>query len=412
MSIIQTLLQWYDAHRIPDAPYWITQSYLYRHLDSLPDDLFMQRTAGTSSEGRPIRLLSLGSGPTPVLLWSQMHGDEPTATRALLDIFSIVRRERDHEIIRTILSQCTLYILPMVNPDGAERFSRRTALGIDMNRDALALRTPEAAILKSVRNKYNPRWAYSLHDQEPRYTAGGTGNAAGISLLSATCDWDHSITDIRRDTMRLASCVGSYVQHVLPDRIARYDEAYEPRAFGDVFHSLGTRCVLIESGYVPGDRYKESIRKANAIAILASLHHLSRNQLPSGDLYTSIPMNRRYFSEYIFKNAGIVINGSAAGRQDAAMHLVPEPDSKTASVVFKLALSELGDCDPFASSYAFDGSGLSIRFNTGADTKRGLPEPDELLNCEILDGNGGMAVSVAAGTPDCPIEEAFGKLLV
>jgi hypothetical protein len=161
MSIIQTLLQWYDAHRIPDAPYWITQSYLYRHLDSLPDDLFKQRTAGTSSEGRPIRLLSLGSGPTPVLLWSQMHGDEPTATRALLDIFSIVRRERDHEIIRTILSQCTLYILPMVNPDGAERFSRRTALGIDMNRDALALRTPEAAILKSVRNKYNPRWAYS-----------------------------------------------------------------------------------------------------------------------------------------------------------------------------------------------------------------------------------------------------------
>src|SRR5690606_38854546 len=37
---------------------------------------------GRSIQGRAIRAVTFGSGPTPVLLWSQMHGDEVTATMA------------------------------------------------------------------------------------------------------------------------------------------------------------------------------------------------------------------------------------------------------------------------------------------------------------------------------------------
>src|SRR3954467_7462031 len=38
---------------------------------------------GQSIQGRPIRAVTFGTGPTTVLLWSQMHGDESTATMSL-----------------------------------------------------------------------------------------------------------------------------------------------------------------------------------------------------------------------------------------------------------------------------------------------------------------------------------------
>src|SRR5690606_40217622 len=38
---------------------------------------------GKSFEGRAIYELSYGTGEKKVMLWSQMHGDEPTATMAL-----------------------------------------------------------------------------------------------------------------------------------------------------------------------------------------------------------------------------------------------------------------------------------------------------------------------------------------
>jgi murein tripeptide amidase MpaA len=82
-----------------------------------------------------------------------MHGDEPTATAALFDVFEYLRRHRDEPIVRRILSQLTLHVVPMLNPDGAERFQRRNAQSIDVNRDALRLQTPEGRALKQLRDR-------------------------------------------------------------------------------------------------------------------------------------------------------------------------------------------------------------------------------------------------------------------
>lgn len=46
------------------------------------NQFFNVRTLGHSTEGREINLVSVGKGKTTVLLWSQMHGDESTATMA------------------------------------------------------------------------------------------------------------------------------------------------------------------------------------------------------------------------------------------------------------------------------------------------------------------------------------------
>src|SRR6187549_704192 len=43
-------------------------------------DLFTLEKIGESVEGRAINYVKTGNGPFGVVLWSQMHGDEATAT--------------------------------------------------------------------------------------------------------------------------------------------------------------------------------------------------------------------------------------------------------------------------------------------------------------------------------------------
>ena len=68
-----------------------------------------------------------------------MHGDEPSATPALLDLADTLLAS-DAPEHRAILEGLTLLMVPMLNPDGAERYARRNAQAIDINRDALTSR--------------------------------------------------------------------------------------------------------------------------------------------------------------------------------------------------------------------------------------------------------------------------------
>ncbi len=118
--------------------------------------------AGKSFNGRSIQLLSLGQGAKKVLLWSQKHGDEPSATPALLDIAAYLAEHADEPAARLILENFTLLMIPMLNPDGAENYVRRNAQGIDINRDALNLATPEGQTLKRIRDEYEPMMGFNL----------------------------------------------------------------------------------------------------------------------------------------------------------------------------------------------------------------------------------------------------------
>jgi hypothetical protein len=66
-----------------------THAELWKSLeDDLQSDALTVATVGRSMLGRPIRAVSFGRGPTTVLLWSQMHGNESTATMALADLIA------------------------------------------------------------------------------------------------------------------------------------------------------------------------------------------------------------------------------------------------------------------------------------------------------------------------------------
>ena len=159
-----------------------------------------------SFEGRPISLATLGSGPRRVLLWSQMHGDEPTHTAVLLDLLSYLLRSPAEPFANEILAGCTLYMIPLLNPDGAERFSRFNAQDIDVNRDARRLATPEGRALRRAVETLKPEFGFNLHNQNARTAAGKPPKAAVASLLAPPPDEQRTETDAVRRAKQVAAC--------------------------------------------------------------------------------------------------------------------------------------------------------------------------------------------------------------
>ena len=223
---------------------------------------FNVNEAGFSTNGRSINLITWGKGPKRIFLWSQMHGDEATATMSIADLLNFLSKPDQYKHIHDLLSeQCTLYILPMVNPDGAEVFQRRNAMDIDINRDFHRQESPEGRILRRLRDEINPHFGFNLHDQSTLWSAGNTGNPATISLLAPAYDEDLSINSTREQAIKVIAIMNSEIQETISGHVGRFNDEYEPRAFGDNFQAAGTSTILIEAGGYYNDPEKQYIRK-------------------------------------------------------------------------------------------------------------------------------------------------------
>ena len=222
---------------------------------------------GASIEGRDLSLISIGTGNINVFLWSQMHGDEPTATQAIFDIINFLDSDDFSDEKKAILSNSTLHFLPMLNPDGAERFKRRNTLGIDINRDALRLQSPESQTLKRVRDSLNADFGFNLHDQSVYYNAERTDKPATISYLAPAYNYEKDINDVRANAMKVIVFMNNIIQKYAPGQVGRYNDDFEPRAFGDNIQKWGTSTILIESGGFQNDTEKQEIRKLNFVSI-------------------------------------------------------------------------------------------------------------------------------------------------
>ena len=55
-------------------------------------------TVGQSVLGKPIYSLQIGNGETRILIWSQMHGNEPTSTKSLID-FCVFLFNKKNQIV-------------------------------------------------------------------------------------------------------------------------------------------------------------------------------------------------------------------------------------------------------------------------------------------------------------------------
>src|SRR5262249_17832955 len=104
---------WDSEHVSPPLPPLLTHDDVERRLTAIAEadpNRFLFDRVGESLENRSIDMITVGSGPFRVMLWSQMHGDEPTATAALFDVLSYFEHHRDDPAVQRILSALTLHI--------------------------------------------------------------------------------------------------------------------------------------------------------------------------------------------------------------------------------------------------------------------------------------------------------------
>jgi predicted deacylase len=314
------------------------------------------KKAGESFEGRPIRLVTAGTGPLSVLLWSQMHGDESTATMAITDILMYLSKTNKEDYTKKILSALTLHFLPMLNPDAAARFQRRTAQGIDMNRDALSLRTPEARILKQLQQELKPHFGFNLHDQELS-TVSTTKELTAIAVLAPAFNPEKKDNEIRTRAKHLAAFFAGVANRFAPKKVARYDDSFEPRAFGDNMQKWGTSTVLVESGHAMDDREKNSIRKLNVIGILASLYAIANGEYEQSDtnIYESLPFNGKRAYDLIIRDIAIDHGNGTSTMADIGVSYQVDTHTESTPV-----LVDLGDLHTFIGLKEIDGKGKPI----------------------------------------------------
>ncbi|WP_375443317.1 M14 family zinc carboxypeptidase [uncultured Fibrella sp.] len=358
--------QLYDAHEsYKDSSFTHRR---FKHRDILPvlqqlGEPLSVSPVGTSLEGRSIHQVKAGTGSIPVLLWSQMHGDEATATMAMFDIFRFLQASSDgfDEMRQTILSNTTLYFLPMLNPDGAERFQRRTSADIDMNRDALRLQSPESVLLKSLQQTLKPLVGFNLHDQNPRYSVGRSDKQAVVSFLATAYDPARSINEVRKRSMQLIVGMNRVLQRFIPGQVARYDDEFEPRAFGDNIQKWGTTLILIESGGQVGDPEKMSIRRLNFVAILTALHAIATQSYSEEKIadYQAIPENGRPLFDLLIRNATAMRNGKPYAIDLGINHVEVNTDSARA-FSYRSTIEDIGDLSTFHGLTELDATGLTL----------------------------------------------------
>src|SRR5829696_2091568 len=264
---------WEKEHVSDKLPSNVRHKDLQKYLEGLRKHGLKVEEVGRSYANREIYQVEFGKGPLKVFLWSQMHGDEPTATSALIDMFTVLQKNRDKEWVKKIESTMTIRAVPMLNPDGAELYQRRNLQGIDINRDAQNLQTPEANLLKKLRDEWSPQIGFNLHNQNVLTTAGRTNKQAAISFLVVYGDEAKTTSEGHERNKRLTSAMTAAIQPFIPGHIGRYGDEWSPSAFGDNFSAWGTPVILIETGGLHG-RDEMYLVKMNFIAILTALKSL------------------------------------------------------------------------------------------------------------------------------------------
>ncbi|KKL16422.1 hypothetical protein LCGC14_2495740, partial [marine sediment metagenome] len=322
---------------------------------------FKVQTVGKSIEGRKLSLISIGSGKTNVFLWSQMHGDEPTATQAIFDILNFFDSEDFEEEKQDILKSCTLHFLPMLNPDGAEVYQRRNRLGIDINRDALRLQSPESQTLKSVRDSLDADFGFNLHDQSTYYNAERTEKPATISYLAPAYNYEKEINDVRADAMKVIVFMNGVIQKYAPGQVGRYNDDFEPRAFGDNIQKWGTSAILIESGGYSEDVEKQEIRKLNYVSILSAIYTIAKGNYKdiALDEYEKIPENDRKLFDLKIEKANYPLLGNNY-RIDIGMNRLEVDEEDHASFWYSSRVIDQGDLSTYYGYENLDASGYTI----------------------------------------------------
>ena len=371
----------------------IKHSDISKLINRLDDKIFDVSKQGESYSGRDINLITTGKGEKKIFMWSQMHGDESTATMALFDIFNFLSGSDGFDSVRQkMFNNVSLYFLPMVNPDGAEEFKRGNYLDIDINRDAIRMQSPEGKILRNTFDMIDADFGFNLHDQNIRYTAGNSYKTAAISFLAPLFDLKGSVNVTRGNAIKIISSLTRIMNNYIPGHISKYEVDYEPRSFGDTFQGLGTSTILVESGGWKDDNEKQFIRKLNFILLLSAINIIIDNDYDneSSELYNDLPFNQESLYDLILRNLTIK-NENKVSLIDIGINNNEVFDENSSNTKIISCIEEIGDLTNFYGNEEYDLAGYYIEPTSGrmriGDTANILIKKDEQIKYKIANGN-------------------------
>lgn len=264
---------------------------------------------GYSVQGKPIYRFMMGTGRLKIYLWSQMHGNESTTTKGLLDFLNLLVNGSDFS--KKLLETFTFCCIPMLNPDGAELYTRENANNVDLNRDSQDLTQPESKILRETYEYFGPHYCYNLHDQRTIFGVDTTGKPATMSFLAPSYNIARDINDSRLKAIDLIAYINDSLQQLIPGQVGRFDDSFNINCIGDTFQYLGTPTLLFEAGHFQGDYDREETRKYVFVSLISSFIALNENDIVVNriDEYLKIPQNKVVFYDLIYKKVRINYDG-------------------------------------------------------------------------------------------------------
>jgi len=276
------------------------EDYLVNELSTF----FRHEVIGLSDSGQSIYGINLGKGSKKILIWSQMHGNESTTTKSILDVLNFIGTNSSHSFVNYLLNSCTIKIIPILNPDGANMYTRFNINGVDLNRDAVNRSQKETQCFFECLESFKPDYCFNMHGQRTIFSAGEAHKSAALSFLAPSFDYGLTINNSRGKAMKLIVSAAKLLSAYIPGHIGRYDDAHNPNCFGDYIQNMGISTVLIEAGHYKMDYKRNNVRRFVTLSLLKMIEDIAYSNIDSKsiDEYNNIPKNKKLFLDIIINN--------------------------------------------------------------------------------------------------------------
>jgi hypothetical protein len=216
--------------------------------------------------------------------------------------------------------------------------------------------------LKRVRDSLEADFGFNLHDQSTYYNAERTEKPATISYLAPAYNYEKDINEVRGNAMKIIVFMNSILQKYAPGQVGRYNDDFEPRAFGDNIQKWGTSTILIESGGYPEDTEKQEIRKLNYVSILSAIYTIAKENykdIPISE-YEKIPENDRKLFDLKITGATYELMGKPY-KIDLGINQVEVDYEDHNDFWYSSRIWDQGDLSTYYGYENFDASGYTIR---------------------------------------------------
>lgn len=310
---------------------------------------------GYSVLGKPIYKYQLGTGSKRIFLWSQMHGNESTTTKALFDFLNLLNS--GSELADKFQKEFTFCCLPMLNPDGALLYTRENANKVDLNRDSQALTQPESIFLRQLFEDFKPDYCYNLHDQRTIFGVGDENpKPATVSFLAPSFNEAREINEVRAKAIEVIVAMNTVLQEFIPNQVGRFDDSFNINCIGDTFQSLNVPTILIEAGHFQEDYDREVTRKYIFIALLSGLKYIYENDIVINKIedYLNIPHNKICFYDFIYKNIKINYDYNKLITNFAIQYKEEIIDNQ---LLFNAYITDIGHLQEFHGHFEYDAKG-------------------------------------------------------